>query len=284
MEISFHIALYSGDSYTATGFSLSQQSQPSPGNPFGNPIYPGARQSGGNIYLDIVSSNVLRNQTPIYNSAVGANPVNYSRAQFSQQYIVQGPVKDFRDQQAQFEILNRNKSSLGWNSTNSLFISFFGINDVAVQIYSGRNSASVYEPILRADVADYWGLVERQYRLGARRFLTVLVPPINRAPVFDYGNSSNAADVARAISYWNSQMIAGNQTFAQRFPAARSRIFDHTSTFNQYLDNPRTFGVPNATCFSSPDGQPCLWRDFIHPGIRIQRALGLAIGRIVAAF
>lgn len=135
-----------------------------------------ARQSGGNIYLDTISSNVLRNQTPIYNFAVGANPVNYSRAQFSQQYIVQGPVKDFRDQQAQFEILNRNKAALGWNSTNSLFISFFGINDVAVQIYSGRNSASVYEPILRADVADYWSLIERQYRLGGRRFLTVLVP------------------------------------------------------------------------------------------------------------
>ncbi|KAF2208519.1 carbohydrate esterase family 16 protein, partial [Cercospora zeae-maydis SCOH1-5] len=274
----------SGDSYTATGFNLSQSPQPSAGNPFGNPAYPGARLSGGNVYLDIISSTILRNQTLIYNFAVGANPVNYSRAQFSPQYIVQGPIKDFRDQQGQFEILNRNKRTLGWNTTNSLFLSFFGVNDVAVQIYSGRNSASSYEPILRADVLDYWNLVERQYRLGGRRFLTVLVPPINRAPAFDYGNATNAADVSRAIAYWNSQMSTGNQNFMKKWPNARSRIFDPTSTFNQILDNPRSYGAPNATCFSLPDGQPCLWRDFIHPGIRLHRALGEAMGKIVAAF
>lgn len=261
-----------------------------------------ARLSGGNIWLDYIVGTTLRNQTPTYNFATGANPVNFSRAQFGPTYTVVGPVRDFRDQQAQFELLNRSSRRPRWNSTNSLFINWFGINDVAVQLFQGRNYSTITS-ILGPDINDYFGLVDRQYSLGARRFLTILVPrksvvtsrrvarvlishatAIHRAPVFGYGNASNAADVQRAIAYWNNQMTSANGQYSSTRPQARARVFDPTSVFNQILDNPRNYGAPNSTCFSLPAGQPCLWRDFIHPGIVIHRRLGQALSSVVQGF
>lgn len=98
--------------------------------------------------------------------------VNTSRVQATQ--LAPPPVRDFRDQEAEFESLTSSKT-VPWNSTNSLFISWFGINDVSLQIYNGRN-LSTSQPILAPDVTDYFGVLQRQYALGARKFITVLVP------------------------------------------------------------------------------------------------------------
>lgn len=83
------------------------------------------------------------------------------------------PVVDFRDQVAQFQKVSNN--GLRWHSRNSLFIAWFGINDVAVQVYQGRG-ANLTRSILTPDVEDYFGLLGDLYHMGARRFLTVLVP------------------------------------------------------------------------------------------------------------
>lgn len=112
-------------------------------------------------------------QTVVYDLAVGANCVNYTQDQ-ANSLAAGGPTKDFRDQQAEFAVLAKNKS-IQWTAGNSVFISMFGINDIAVQIYQGR-TYSQSTAILTPTVSQYFALLGKQYQLGARNFITVLVP------------------------------------------------------------------------------------------------------------
>ncbi|KAK4495508.1 hypothetical protein PRZ48_013840 [Zasmidium cellare] len=264
---------------------MSHGRQPSLKNPFGNPAYPGgesgvmsaihtlmvipARTSGGDIWIDAVVKSL--GQTIVYDLAVGANMVNHTQVRPGS-LTAGGAVRDFVDQQAEFDILAKNRS-IPWTARNSVFISWFGINDVAVQIHEGRNF-NQSTAILAPDVDQYFALLGRQYQLGARNFVSVLVPPIHRAPVYDYGNASNAVDVKQLTDWWNSRMREQHTRFRSRHSSAKSLLVDPTLLFHEILDNPQDFGAPSAACVSYPQGQPCLWADFIHPGIVLQREFG----------
>lgn len=127
------------------------------------------------MWIDTVMKSYARSGTVAYDFAVGANAVNSSRVQDSNP--PPSPVGDFRAQLAVFEknVGTAATSKIKWKSANSLFVNWFGINDVAIQVYQGRNR-SVSEAILGPDVTDYFGRLERQWQLGGRNFVTVLVP------------------------------------------------------------------------------------------------------------
>lgn len=69
-------------------------------------------------------------------------------------------------------------------------------------------------------------------------------------------------------------MNTANNRFRFFHRSAKSLLVDPSTVFNTILDNPQTYGAPNNTCYSYPQGQPCLWDDFIHPGIVLQREFG----------
>ncbi|KAF2163002.1 carbohydrate esterase family 16 protein [Zasmidium cellare ATCC 36951] len=264
---------------------MSYQPQPSLRNPFGNPVFPGGRYrlpyarhpliagtertSGGDIWIDTVVKSL--GHTIVYDLAVGANMVNHTQVRPGS-LTAGGSVRDFIDQQAEFAVLAKDKG-IPWSPRNSVFISWFGINDIAIQIHQGRDF-NQSTAILAPDVDQYFALLGRQYQLGARNFISVLVPPIHRAPVYDYGRAINALEVRQLTSWWNNRMQQQHKKFQSRYAAARSMIVDPTPTFNSVLDNAQDYGAPNNTCVSYPRGQPCLWADFIHPGILVQREFG----------
>lgn len=78
----------------------------------------------------------------------------------------------------------------------------------------------------------------------------------------------------KLTAWWNNLITQQNTKFKSAHSSAKSLIVDPTSVFTAVLDNPRQYGAPNSTCLSYPQGQPCLWADFIHPGIVMQRELG----------
>ncbi|KAF2767475.1 lipolytic enzyme, G-D-S-L [Teratosphaeria nubilosa] len=257
-----------GDSYTTTGFNVSG-TQPSLSDPMGNPGYPGTTLSGYDNWIDVVVFNSSRNGTVAYNYATSSNFVNVTAAQ-GQAYEAPGPIKDFGDQLTEFSQLGED---VAWNSANSVFFNFFGINDVTAQVYAGRNYRHSVS-ILALDIADYFDLMGQQYELGARSFVTILVPPIYRAPVFGYGTGSSAVEIQNLTTYWNHRVAAGCRNLSISYPGARTFVFDPTSIFDEILDSTQQFGAPDSTCFNYPQGRPCLWHDFIHPGIVIQEAFG----------
>jgi hypothetical protein len=87
------------------------------------------------------------------------------------------PISDFTGQMNAFQsaLGSSRNNKIGWNSTNSIFISVFGVNDVALQAYAGRNVATG-QAILQPDVVDYFSILARQYNLGIRKFAIVLTP------------------------------------------------------------------------------------------------------------
>ncbi|EME43722.1 carbohydrate esterase family 16 protein [Dothistroma septosporum NZE10] len=260
-----------GDSYTATLFNTSD-TQPSLSNPMGNPAYPGTTTSGADNWIDVVVYNSTRNDTVAYNYATGANMVNITACQ-GQAYAASGPVKELNDQMALFKQL---PTTVKWNATNSVFFNFFGINDISVQVYSGRSYTNA-TIILAPDIDNYFSQMGAQYSMGARRFVTILVPPIYRAAVHGFGNGTAAPLVRNLTAYWNNAVHSCAKSFSSKYPGSEMEVFDPSTTFNTILDNPTGYGAPNSTCYSYPAGQPCLWADFIHPGIVMQRAFGNAM-------
>ncbi|KAK4494638.1 hypothetical protein PRZ48_013994 [Zasmidium cellare] len=231
-----------------------------------------ATSTGGVNWVDIVSAEASRCGTTTYNYAVGANMVNASRAHVAGGFKVGGPIKDLRDQEKEFA-----KNDVLWVSENTIFIHWFGINDVAIQVWSGRN-LNDSEAILRPDIDDYFGLFERQHSLGARSFVTILMPPIHRAPIFNYGFSPEAREVQSLTEYWNDYMQEERKKFLLHYPNTTSIVFDPSPAFNRILDDPHNYGLPQR---KAKHGAASLWHDFIHLGIDIQKAVGEEVNNVL---
>ena len=115
---------YSGDSYTATGFDVGG-TQPSLGNPLGNPPYPGeGTSSNGILWIDV--DTVKYNKTPVltYNFAFGGATIDHS-------VVAANPkLKTMTEQVKDFEDNYVGNGNAVWNGDNSLFSIFIGINDI----------------------------------------------------------------------------------------------------------------------------------------------------------
>ena len=53
-------------------------------------------------------------------------------------------------------------------------------------------------------------------------------------------------------------------------------VVDQTPIYSNILDDPKSHGAPNATCYND-DGYSCLWWNNFHPGLAIQSAVGQAV-------
>lgn len=134
--------LRSGDSYTSTKFDIRGE-QPNPRNPLGNPPYPGSTSSNGPNYVDFLTTTYNQSYVQTYNLAFGGATVDME--------LIESPfgriVQSFRQQvQDQFLPTYGNKAAVPWSSKDSLFVVFFGINDVVLS-YAGQNSSLNYAVI-----------------------------------------------------------------------------------------------------------------------------------------
>ena len=106
---------HSGDSYTSTDFNPKKE-QPSLGNPFGNPPLPKASS---------IDQKWIHYLTMTYNSSViqTYNMANHGAT-------MDGFVRFYHEQFMPYYGTSNHTGAAGWNTTNSLFATFFGINDV----------------------------------------------------------------------------------------------------------------------------------------------------------
>ena len=140
----------SGDSYTSTNFTL-HGAQPNKANPIGNPPFPGATSSDGPNYIDFLTSTYNETFIKTYNLAYGGATVN----PFLVPTLYGASVRTFLSQVIKdFVPLYTNNSDVQWQSSNSLFVILFGIND-CIQSYGFNNDT------LNIDIiASYEGLVK----------------------------------------------------------------------------------------------------------------------------
>lgn len=134
----------SGDSYTSTLFDIHGE-QPNPGNPLGNPAYPGATSSDGPNYVDFLTTTYNRSYIQTFNLGFGGATVDPSLVPSSFGNLVQS----FK-QQVQQEFIPRygDKIAAPWSPENTLVTLFFGINDVILS--HSRQNDSLYYALIKS--------------------------------------------------------------------------------------------------------------------------------------
>ena len=283
-----------GDSYSSTLFYLNGI-QPGPNNPFGNPqpYGPGNTSSNGLNYVDFLTTVYNESHIETYNLAFGGATV--SSAVVAQNFPT---VVDFRGQVNDeflpyYVKLNlANNLASNWTSSNSLFSTFFGINDVG-NAYHQYNT-TLNPAIFKA----YASLIDQLYVAGARNFLFINVPPVDRSPgTIGQGPATQHAEGA-AIAAFNLgiQRLATNLSIAYNDTTAFQ--FDANALFTQVLDDPSAYpqtahyknttaycaayqdGTPKPDSFNETCGIPVneyFWLNDLHPTYPMHDAMAKAI-------
>lgn len=169
----------SGDSYTTTGFNYTLLPYPSASNPLGNPPYPGYNSANGPNWVGVLTTKYNASLLQTYNLAYGGATVDgdlvtpykpevLSLKQQVQDEFVPGYVK------------GKAPGAPKWQANDSIFAFWIGINDVGNSYWNGPNAtAELNKKIFTV----YGDLVETLHASGARNFVFVNVPPVDRKSV-----------------------------------------------------------------------------------------------------
>ncbi|KAK0517474.1 hypothetical protein JMJ35_000629 [Cladonia borealis] len=283
-----------GDSYTSTNFTLYGP-QPNPSNPLGNPKYPGATSAAGPNYIDFLTTTYNQSYIQTYNLGYGGATIDDAVVQSG----FGDTIQSFQDQvYNEFLPVYANNSQVPWNASNSLFIVFFGINDVT-NSYAEGNDTINYDLI-----EAYQWLVNILYDAGARNFLFLNVPPVDRSPgTLETSSSSQAAEAAY-IATFNFRLGALVYNLGTRNPDTTLFLFDTNWLFTRVLDDPQQFvetagylnttsycpayahGTTTLTYFDPTCGVPInayFWLNTLHPTYPMHNFLGSQITQFITS-
>lgn len=165
-------------------------------------------------------------------------------------------VYSFKDQLGDFETyLNPAPSAYPWESDNTLFSVWMGVNDVGNGWYS---SDPAWTTLLVEILDEYFEFVDALYQAGGRKFLFLTVPPIQLTPyVISLGQDTVDA-LAAAVPQYNDQLQTKFDNFTSTYSDVTGWVFDTTDSFTTPVSDPTAYGATDATC-DSTTGTTCLW-------------------------
>ncbi|KAJ7150123.1 GDSL lipase/esterase [Mycena crocata] len=266
-----------GDSYTATGFNISAGVDSAES---------GRTSSNGPNWVQTLSTWYNVAGTKVFNMACPGATIDSA--------IVPPHLPttlSVVDQVTQFtKVLAEKPPGTPWTSSNSLFAIWIGINDCTKSFNSTNTTHSEFSGVLMNRLSTQ---IDELYSSGARSFLFLTVPPINRAPRFMEQDSSVRSQLTSAISTYNIQLSNAVDTFAESHPGFEGTVFDTHPVFNTLLDNAETLGFFNSTgyCEAYINGTashateipPCsavsnyFWLNSLHPLFTVHDILAHAI-------
>ncbi|KAB5583628.1 hypothetical protein GE09DRAFT_1182287 [Coniochaeta sp. 2T2.1] len=255
-----------GDSYSQTGFNISL-TKPSPSNPLGNPPLPGWTASGGLNWVGFLTSQFNTSTLLTYNFAYGGAT---TAADLVTPY--QPTVLSLVDQVAQFSgSIASHPSYAPWTAENTLVGVWIGVNDV------GNSYWKADETVLLGKIMDrYFEQLKVVYDAGARNFVLLSVPPIDKTPMMLSQSLDARTLEAAVIAEYNALLATRLAAFKAANPGVKANVVDTAVPFNKAINNPTAYGAPDATCFAA-DGNTCLWFNDYHPGIAINKLVAAAV-------
>ncbi|KAL3427750.1 Thermolabile hemolysin 2 [Phlyctema vagabunda] len=284
----------SGDSYSQTGFDPTL-TQPTIGNPLGNPVYPGYTSANGPNWIDYLTVKYNATATLTYNLAYGGATIDSALVAPYQPSVlsVRNQVED-----QWIPTYASKPASAPWASDNTLFAFFDGINDVG-------NSWWTDTTTLNAQIFDvYASLVEKIYSAGGRNFAFLNVPPVDRSPLM-LAEDASAQEGERAdILAWNNLVLDLANNLKTSHPEANVFTIDTHDLFTKVLDNPASFPQTalykntTAYCAAYQNGTPTpdtldpscsipvneyLWLNSLHPTYPIHDALAEVVASQLTA-
>ncbi|OSC98462.1 carbohydrate esterase family 16 protein [Trametes coccinea BRFM310] len=242
-----------GDSYTQTDFDPNGI-LPQPGNPLGNPPYPGYTAVGGVNWIDL--DTVVYNNSLIltYNYAYGGATINASLVA-----PYEPTVLSLIDQVNQFLAGAANKPATApWTSENALFSVWIGINDLGNSYYEPGDRDAFSDTLLDS----YFGQIQELFNVGARNFLFINVPPTDRSPLMIGQGATAQALLKQTIAGYNSKLAARAASFQAANPGVQTWVWDSNAAFTTVLDDPTAYGFVDATSYGNPGD---FWGNNLHP-------------------
>ncbi|KAJ3041496.1 hypothetical protein HDV00_009292 [Rhizophlyctis rosea] len=280
-----------GDSYTQTGFNTSL-TQPAPGNPLGNPPYPGWTSANGPAWIDYLTVEYNKTLTLTYNVAYGGATVDSGLvpAWKPDVFSLTDQVHDiwtpaYKDPKAK---------NVPWNAKNSLFGFWIGINDIGNSWYWPNVTD---QHAFRGKVINkYFSLVDELYAAGARNFFFINVPDIPAAPLYIAQGADTVKTVTAAVQDWNAQVKAKVQALKTKHSDVTTIFFDSYKLFKTMIEHPKQYGLTNVTgtcpyyeqhAITAPDlkvdgCQPVneyFWMNSLHPMFPVHKELAKQLSK-----
>ncbi|KAL4885403.1 hypothetical protein BJY04DRAFT_214201 [Aspergillus karnatakaensis] len=260
-----YLSLFSfGDSYSSTGFNVSS-TQPSLQNPMGNPRLGDGTAADSINWIGYLTT--VYNDTPIlsYNHAVFGATVDNKivpgepwdlasqiEQTFKPHYCLDSSLQSER--QSRFQPHSQSQSH--WTSDAALFAIWVGINDID-QIYTLPD----YPAFIDRDIQRYFNLIDTLYACGARDFLFINVPPVNRTPKVLNFPPEEQILYAETIDAYNRKLLIALVDWQTHQTDVTVRGYDAWTFMTNVLDRPREYGFFSGTCM----GEGCVWWDDYHP-------------------
>ncbi|KAI4144258.1 MAG: hypothetical protein L6R39_004266, partial [Caloplaca ligustica] len=225
-----------GASYTSTGFNWLEQPSPSPATPLGNHNR-GTTSSNGPNFIEYLTTTFNASKLQTYNFAYPGAQIDVHASDPK----LPRPKKDKGANDMVHQVNNGfipsytsklHKPYTSWDGERSLFISFFGINDILA--YFRVQPPTAASTIADNIISSYSTQLDTLYGAGARHFLLLNAPPLDQAPYFTHGETTSGsgdrlskpqrekdrASVAAAVAAYNGRFPALVAAFRERHPDA----------------------------------------------------------------
>ncbi|GLB34565.1 putative carbohydrate esterase family 16 protein [Lyophyllum shimeji] len=275
-----------GDSYTTDGFNISAG--------IDSPV-PGFTSSNGPNWVQFLGGTFNVTNTRVFDLASGGATIDGALVP---PYLP--TVLSIVDQVSQFkQILGPKPANAAWQSSNSLFAFWIGINDVGNSF--GWTNITGHEPQFYSKLMKRLeSQLEILYDEDARSFLFLTVPPTDRSPLFLQQGPAVVARLRPLIANYNAQLASTVAQFKARHrDLDQVTVFDTQPVFNTLLDNAEALGFVNATgwCEAYQNGtperttqiSPCapvssyFWLNSLHPLFTVHEILAHAISTTLSA-
>ncbi|EAU92018.1 fungal cellulose binding domain-containing protein [Coprinopsis cinerea okayama7 len=263
-----------GDSYTQTWFNHTD-TPPAPGNPLGNPPYPGWTATGGPNWVGYLTTEYNNSLVLTWNYAYGGAVIDDKLVTPWQPGLIHltGQVDQF------LEYAAKKPAVVPWTSKNALFSIFIGINDIGNSWWLPGSRDEFNDVLLDA----YFGLVQKLYDAGGRNFLFVNVPPIDRSPLMlEQTDDAGRAIEKEVIASYNRKLLERIEALKATDRKIKTFFWDSNAFYTKVLDSPQEYGFKDATSWGKEDPE-IFWGDNYHPSTYADKLFAEDIARNVLA-
>ncbi|KAG9318920.1 carbohydrate esterase family 16 protein [Chiua virens] len=261
-----------GDSYSASGYNISAGI---------NSSDPGLTSSNGPNWVEFLTNTYNQTALNTFNLAYDGATIDSALVT---PYL---PTTKFLSSTSTW---SSKPAGAQWNSTNSLFAIWIGINDVG----NSFDWTNITQFQFYGTLTDrLFSQVDDLYNAGARNFLFLTVPPINRARAFLQIGPKAVAQVGTEVMNYNTQLTQKVRDFEQNHTDLDGvTVLDTQPIFNTLLDEWQTFGFVNVTgyCAAYEGGTPTStyqvegWLNALHPVFTVHNILAKVISTALAGY
>ncbi|KAI5922461.1 hypothetical protein F4810DRAFT_264852 [Camillea tinctor] len=257
-----------GDSYTQTGFDYTSTA-PSAASPLGNPTSPayGWTSSNGPNWVYYLTFKYNASLLQTYNFAYGGATVD------SDLVAPYTPTVLSLKDQVETEFIPgytgdapTAPSAPAWTGADSVFAFWIGINDVGNSYWKGAEELAT----LNSQIFDvYSDLVGQLYDAGARNFVFINVPPVDRSPLTVGQGSDSAASEKADIATWNGLVEDLAASLKSNNSETNVWVYDSNKSFGAVMDDPSAYeatsGLKNTTDYCTAYENGTSEQDTLNP-------------------